>query len=165
MNSQSGRLSAAEMKERQRQMLDKAASAIPAVTLTEANWRAMIDSQALQVQTLLDIQTQLNTLTTKEELLGYMQKQLDILLAQNQTMGKTMEQYQEDMRQAAWKANRQMEEATKKFSSQVGSAAVEFGRELYAEQEKLDGHRKAVLLISMIPSAILLVIEVLRMIF
>ena len=65
MSLESGKKSAAEMRAAQRDMISKAEAVQPTVAVMEPNWKAMIDSQKAQVDTLGKILEKLGTLTTK----------------------------------------------------------------------------------------------------
>lgn len=160
MNLQSERLSVTEMKERQKQMLGKAESVMSTVAVMEPNWRAMIASQELQVATLTDIFTRLDTLTTKEALADFMNQQLAFLMTEQAAMKKISEEYQAEMQKQAKETNLSLKTTASNLESQAGRMQEQFGKALMQEQENLDKHTKKLFRICLIPSLILLLLEV-----
>ena len=79
MSLESGKKSAEQMRQEQRDRISMAASVQPTVAVTEKNWAAMIDSQKAQVNTLGEILEQLGTLTTEEQMMAHMNMQLRLL--------------------------------------------------------------------------------------
>ncbi len=159
MNSQYGRLSAEEMRERQKQMIGKAESVTPTVAVMESNWRAMIDSQNLQVNILTDILTKLDSLTTKQELVDYLNQQLEILRKENSDTKASMEQHREAMQTQAAETKTKLTEAASNLEAQAGKLQEKFGSALSQEQERMDKHTGKLFWISLIPSLTLLALE------
>ncbi len=159
MNSQSGRLSSAEMKERQKQMLTKAESVQPTVAVMESNWKAMIDSQREQVRTLSMILDTLPELATAEQIVSYMNRQLEILQEEGAQTAAAMEQHRNALAQEAQKASAMLEDTVKDMKLQAGSMKENFGLQLSKEQEQMEFYRKKLFWISLIPSLIMLVSE------
>lgn len=147
MSLTSERLSPAEMKERQRQMLDKAGAVLPTVAVMEPNWRAMIDSQRAQVETLSTILDTLPALATREELQDW------------------AAQYQEALAKEAKKTSHLLSQAVESLEKQAGSMSAEFGKRLSEEREQMESYRKKLFWISMIPSVVLLALELTRRIW
>ena len=90
MSLESGKKSAAEMRAAQREMISKAESVQPTVAVMEPNWKAMIDSQKAQVDTLGKILEKLGTLTTEERFLAQLEMQLQVLRADGKIIGFTV---------------------------------------------------------------------------
>ena len=88
-----GRKSAADMRAAQKNMLAKAEAVQPTVAVMEPNWRAIIASQKEQVDTLGDIMETMETLITKEELVEYMDRQLQTLTKHSNQTIQIMEDY------------------------------------------------------------------------
>ena len=78
MSLESGKKSAAEMRAAQRDMISKAEAVQPTVAVMEPNWKAMIESQKAQVDTLGKILEKLGTLTTEERFLAQLEMQLQV---------------------------------------------------------------------------------------
>ena len=162
MSLESGEKSAAEMRAAQREMISKAESVQPTVAVMEPNWRAMIDSQKMQIKTLGEIQEYLDTLTTEKQLLLYMDRQLEILQQDGQASREAMEQYRQTLMREAQNTTSTMQDTIKSLDRQVGKMNEEFGRAISQEQERMKNTSKKLFWISMIPSLILVVWELTR---
>ena len=162
MSLESGKKSAAEMRAAQRDMISKAEAVQPTVAVMEPNWKAMIESQKMQVKTLVEIQEYLDTLTTEKQLLVYMDRQLEILRQDGQTSAETMEQYRQTLMREAQNTTSTMQDTMKSMERQVGKMSEEFGKTILREQERMKNTSKKLFWISMIPSLILVVWELTR---
>ena len=162
MSLESGKKSAEQMRQAQRDMILKAEAVQPTVAVMEANWKAMIDSQKMQVKTLVEIQEHLDTLTTEKQLLVYMDRQLEILRQDGQTSAEAMEQYRQPLMQEARNTTSTMQDTMKSVERQVGKMHEEFGRAISQEQERMKHTSRKLFWISMIPSLILVVWELTR---
>ena len=162
MSLESGKKSAAEMRAAQREMISKAESVQPTVAVMEPNWKAMIESQKMQIKTLGEIQEYLDTLTTEKQLLLYMDRQLEILRQDGQASREAMEQYRQTLMREAQNTTSTMQDTMKSMERQVGKMNEEFGRAISQEQERMKNTSKKLFWISMIPSLILVVWELMR---
>ena len=162
MNSESGKKSAAEMRQAQRDMLTQAENVQRNVTITEQNWNALIHSQKMQVGTLVSILEKLDTLTTEEKLKADMERQLQILREDGQASREAMEQYRQTLMREAQNTTSSMQDTMKSLERQVGKMSEEFGRAILREQERMKNTSKKLFWISMIPSLILVVWELMR---
>ena len=162
MNSESGKKSAAEMRQAQRDMLMQAENVHRTVTITEQNWNSLINSQKLQVKTMGEILEKLDTLTTEEKLKTVMEQQLQILRENGQASLEDMEQYRQTMVREAKNATSSMQDTMKSLERQAGKMNEEFGRAILQEQERMKNTSKKLFWISMIPSLILVVWELTR---
>ena len=162
MSLQSGRKSVEEMKAAQRDIISKAESVQPTVAVMEPNWKAMIDSQKLQVKTLGEIQEKLDTLTTEERMRAFLDMQLQVLRTDGQTSREAMEQYRQMLMREAQNTTSTMQDTMKSMERQVGKMSEEFGRAILREQERMKHTSKKLFWISMIPSLILVVWELTR---
>ena len=162
MSLESGRKSATEMRAAQRDMISKAEAVQPTVAVMEANWRAMIDSQKAQVDTLGRILEKLGTLATETQLVEYMERQLELLRQDGQTSREAMEQYRQALMQEAKNTTVTMRDTMKSLERQVGKMSEEFGNAISQEQERMKNTSKKLFWISMIPSLILVVWELMR---
>lgn len=162
MSLESGRKSATEMRAAQRDMISKAESVQPTVAVMEANWKAMIDSQKAQVDTLGKILEKLGTLTTETQLVEYMERQLELLREDGQTSREAMEQYRQTLMREAQNTTSTMQDMMKSLERQVGKMNEEFGKAILLEQERMKNTSKKLFWISMIPSLILVLWELTR---
>ena len=162
MSLESGKKSAAEMRAAQREMISKAESVQPTVAVMEPNWKAMIESQKAQVNTLGGILEYLDTLTTEKQLLMYMDRQLEILREDGQASREAMEQYLQTLMREAQNTTITMQDTMMSMERQVGKMSEEFGKAISQEQERMKRTSKKLFWISMIPSLILVVWELTR---
>ena len=159
MNSENERLSVLEMKERQKQMLDKAAAAQPAVTVLESNWRAMIDSQRMQVNSLARILESLGQLTTAEQLQTYLDIQLELLREDGKEMREFLKEYRDQMKTEMSNGSLLMERAVNQMEKQVGNTSAAFGQAISEEQKNIQSVSRKLIWISLLPSLTLLILE------
>ena len=162
MSLESGKKSAAEMRAAQRDMISKAEAVQPTVAVMEPNWKALIESQKMQVKTLVEIQEYLDTLTTEKQLLVYMDRQLEILRQDGQTSAEAMEQYRQTLMREVQNTTSTTQDTMKSMERQVGKMSEEFGRAISQEQERMKHTSKKLFWISMIPSLILVIWELTR---
>ena len=162
MSLESGKKSAAEMRAAQRDMISKAEAVQPTVAVMEPNWKAMIESQKAQVNTLGGILEQLGTLTTEEQMMAHMNMQLRLLKEDGQTSREAMEQYRQTLMREAQNTTSTMQDTMKSLERQVGKMSEEFGNAILQEQERMKHTSKKLFWISMIPSLILVVWELTR---
>ena len=162
MSLESGRKSAEQMRAAQRDMISKAEAVQPAVAVMEPNWRAMIESQKAQVNTLGEILEQLGTLTTEEQLMAHMNMQIQLLKEDGQASREAMEQYRQTLMREAQNTTSTTQDTMKSMERQVGKISEEFGKAILREQERMKHTSKKLFWISMIPSLILVVWELTR---
>ena len=162
MSLESGRKSAEQMRAAQRDMISKAESVQPTVAVMEPNWRAMIESQKMQIKTLGEIQEYLDTLTTEEQMTAYMNMQLRLLKEDGQASREAMEQYRQTLMQEAKATTSSMQDTMKSMERQAGKMSEEFGKAISQEQEQMKNTSKKLFWISMIPSLILAIWELTR---
>ena len=162
MSLESGKKSAAEMRAAQRDMISKAEAVQPTVAVMEPNWKAMIDSQKAQVDTLGKILEKLGTLTTEERFLAQLEMQLQVLRSDGNAGREAMEQYRQTLVREAQNTTSTMESTMKSLERQAGKMNEEFGRAILQEQERMKNTSKKLFWISMIPSLILVVWELTR---
>lgn len=159
MNSENDKLSVLEMKERQKQMIDKAAAAQPAVTVLESNWRAMIDSQQMQVNSLARILENLSQLTTAEQLQTYLDIQLELLREDGKEMREFLKEYRDQMKTEMSNGSLLMERAVNQMEKQVGNTSASFGQAISEEQKNIQRASRKLIWISLLPSLALLILE------
>ena len=162
MSLESGKKSAAEMRAAQREMISKAESVQPTVAVMEPNWKAMIESQKAQINTLGGILEQLGTLTTEEQMMAHMNMQLQVLRSDGNASREAMEQYRQTLMREAQNTTSSMQDTMKSLERQVGKMSEEFGRAILREQERMKNTSKKLFWISMIPSLILVIWELTR---
>ena len=159
MSSPYERKSAAAMRQEQKDMISMAEAVQPTVAVMEPNWRAMIASQKAQVKTLEEILTHLDLLTTTDQLTDYMGQQMEILKQYAEDSIQTMEQYQEAMIISAENVEQKCQQAITSLEKQAGSVSEKFGKAISEQEQLVHKLTRRYLLISMIPSMILLILE------
>ena len=162
MSLESGKKSATEMRQAQKDMISKAESVQPTVAVMEPNWNALIASQKAQVKTLGEILEKFDTLTTEERLRAHLEMQLQILRSDGKASAEVMEQYRQTMMQEVKNATSLMQDTVKSLERQAGNLNEKFGKAISQEQERMKNTSKKLFWISMIPSLILVVWELTR---
>ena len=162
MSLESGRKSATEMRQAQKDMISKAEAVQPTVAVMEPNWNALIASQKAQVKTLGEILEKFDTLSTEERLRANLEMQLQILRSDGKASVEVMEQYRQTMMQEARNTASTMTELTRDLEKQAGNLNEKFGKAISQEQERMKNTSKKLFWISMIPSLILVVWELTR---
>lgn len=159
MSSEYGRKSAADMRAAQKDMLAKAEAVQPTVAVMEPNWRAIIASQREQVDTLGDIMETMETLITKEELVEYMNRQLQTLTKHSNQTIQIMEEYQETMMNSAEDVEQKCQQAVTSMEKQAGSVSEKFSQALSDQTTLMKKLTKRCFRIALIPGLILLLLE------
>ena len=162
MSLESGRKSATEMRQAQKDMISKAESVQPTVAVMEPNWNALIASQKAQVKTLGEILEKFDTLTTEERLRAHLEMQLQILRSDGKASAEVMEQYRQTLTLEVKTTTLQLKDLTRELEQQVGRTSEEFGKAILREQERMKRTSRMLFWISMIPSLILVVWELVR---
>ena len=162
MSLESGRKSATEMRQAQKDMISKAESVQPTVAVMEPNWNALIASQKAQVKTLGEILEKFDTLTTEEWLRAHLEMQLQILRSDGKASAEVMEQYRQTLTLEVNTTTLQLKDLTRELEQQVGRTSEEFGKAILREQERMKRTSRMLFWISMIPSLILVVWELVR---
>lgn len=152
MSSEYGSKSLADLKAQARKQTQEAEKTIPCVNLTESNWTALISLQKTQIILLEQISESLKTLTTRDEMLEYMNRQLEIL-------SRDTEQYQSTLTELTQQVTEQWKQTSKEMEKQAGNMSGSFSQKLSEAQTQMDSYTKMLFRISMIPSLILLLLE------
>ena len=165
MNSKSGKISHQQLLSEAKEELKTAQTYVQCVTITEQNWKALIGVIQLQIQALEDIQNRLTNLITKEELVVEMKDHLDTLTTQAENMTDSTEQFNADLENCM----EQMEESAQKLlentEKQAGRMSEQFSQALSQEKQRLRKYTTKLILISLIPSVILIAWELIRHFF
>ena len=154
MNSEYGRLSSEELKARARQSMQRAAEAKPCITVTEPNWKGMLDTQRMQIELLSRLMNTAETLTTKEELVEYMNSQLDILTENSARCRDAVTEFQSDMRKAAASFTDSMKTAVSDTEKRVGRISESYSNDLSMLTDKTEHYMRRTFWITVIPSVI-----------
>ena len=165
MNSKSGKISHQQLLSEAKEELKTVGTYVQCVTITEQNWKALIVVIQLQIQALEDIQNRLTNLITREELKLEMKEYLETLTTQAENMTDSTEQFNMDLETCM----DQMEESAQKLlentEKQAGRMSEQFSQALSQEKQRLRKHTTKLILISLIPSVILIAWELIRHFF
>lgn len=165
MSSEYGTKSKEELKDTARAHMKKAETAVPCTAVMDVNWKALIAALNTQIEMLAAIQNSLTELTTKEELTSYMERQIEILTEYAESSQELTEQFTAMMEQTVTASTERMNTVTESMCSQVGKASENFSQSLSSEQEAVRAFTKRSMLITLIPTAVLIVWELIRHIF
>lgn len=166
MSSSTERKSPQDFITKTQQDITAAEKVHPCVAVTEPNWMAMISTQKAQIKLLQDIQNTLPTLTTEEELKVYMDRQLKVLMQYTEQTKEATEQFQAAMETSAAELNKSIHQLITDTEKQVGRMKENFSENLSmlrsTAEDKLERHTNKLFWISLIPSAVLIVLELMR---
>lgn len=154
MNSEYGRLSSEELKSRARQSMQRAAEVKPCITVTEPNWKGMLDTQKAQIELLSRLMSATETLTTKEELTEYMNEQLNILTENNAQCQAAVTEFQNKMRKSATEFTDSMKTAVSDTEKRVGRISDFYSNNLSMLTDTAEKYLSRIFWITVIPSAI-----------
>ena len=158
MSSNFERKSLEDLKEQSRRQIKAAAEAVPCVTVMEKNWAAMIGLQQSQIQLLAEVQAAAMQLATKEELVEYLDQRVLELKNCALEVQSSAQNFQRKMEKSA-------AEITKNLSSQAGKMSESFSRNLSLEQERMKKYTDILFWTALIPSAALVILELISRIF
>ena len=159
MSSEYARLSPKELKQKHMDAMALAKRTQPQILITESNWNLLISSQEVQIEMLVRILDKLETLTTREELVGYMEQQIEILQEHAEETVQTMEEYQKKMMHSADSLEKECQWAAKNLEKQAGSVSEKFSQAISEQTTLMKQLTKRCFRIAMIPSLILLLLE------
>ncbi|MBE6809779.1 MAG: hypothetical protein E7521_01810 [Ruminococcaceae bacterium] len=129
------------------------------------NWKALIAAMNTLVDMLSRIEKSLEELATKEDITTEMDRQITTLTEYAESSRELTERFTEMMEQTVTAYTERMSTAAENLSSQVGKASERFSQSLSSEQETMRAFTKRSIWISLIPTAVLIVWELIRHIF
>ena len=163
MNSTTERKSPQDFIIKSQQQIAVAEKVHPCVTVTEPNWMAMISTQKAQIELLKNIQNTLPTLATEEELKAYLEAQLNLLMQYTEQTKKVTEHFQTTMKTMGTELTESINQLRTDTEKQVGKMNESFSKNLSmlrsTAEDKLNRHTTKLFWISLIPSAALIVLE------
>ena len=166
MSSSTERKSPQNFITEMQEQITVAETAHPCVAVTEPNWKAMISTQRSQIDLLQDIQDTLPTLTTAEELKKYMDRQLSVLMQYTEQTKEATEQFQAAMETSAAELteniNRLITDTEKQAGRMSESCSNNISMLRSTAEDKLERHTNKLFWMSLIPSAVLIVLELIR---
>lgn len=104
----------------------------------------------------------LPTLTTSEELKMYMDEQLKVLIQYTEQTEETTEQFQTAMETSAEELTGSIKQLITDTERRVGRVSEDFSSKLSLAEEQMQRHMDKMFWASLIPSAILLILELVR---
>ena len=165
MNSKSGKISHQQLLSEAKEELKTVGTYVQCVTITEQNWKALIVVIQLQIQALEDIQNRLTNLITKEELELEMKDYLETLTTQAEDMTNSTEQFNAELETRMEQMNNSAQKLLENTEKQAGRMSEQFSQALSQEKLRLRKHTTKLILISLIPSVILIAWELIRHFF
>ena len=158
MNSTCERRSAADMRERQKQNLAQASAVQPTVAVMEHNWKALIASLNTVVETEGQMLEQMEPLMTKADLVSLMGEQIDVLREYQDAAMKVQADYLKMITASAESAQKMMQSAINTMEVRSGEVSERFSRGICEEQKNLHKWMIRCLCISLIPSAVQIIL-------
>ena len=166
MNSSTERKSPQDLIAEAQQQITTAEKVHPCVAVTEPTWMAMISTQKAQIKLLQDIQNTLPTLTTEEELKAYMAEQLKVLMEYTEQTKEATEQFQTAMETSAAEVSKNISQLITDTEKQVGRMSESCSNNISmlrsTAEDKLERHTNKLFWMSLIPSAVLIVLELIQ---
>ena len=159
MSSEYARLSPEDLKQKHQMLMTMASRAEATVQITDNNWKILIGSQEIQIEMLTRILNKLDTLTTSDELTDYMERQIQILQQHAEETVQTMEEYQKKMMHSAENVEQKCQQAVTSMEKQAGSVSEKFSQAISDQTALMKMLTKRCFWIAMIPSLILLLLE------
>lgn len=148
MSSEYGSRSLAELKQQTKQNMAAAARPEPAFLVTEKNWNGLLKSLEGILEMQATFSAEMQTLASREEL----EKTLD----RQRTM---MQVHLDDMKVRTAEFRTSIETTGTNLQTQVGNASASFSAAILKEEAYMKSWRTKLLWISAIPSAALILLE------
>ena len=166
MSSSTERKSPQNFITEMQEQITVAETAHPCVAVTEPNWKAMISTQRSQIDLLKEIRDTLPSLTTEKELKVYMDRQLKVLMQYTEQTKEATEQFQTVMETSAAELTESIRQLIADTEKQVGRTSESCSNNISmlrsTAEDKLEKHTNKMFWISLIPSAVLIVLELMR---
>ena len=174
MSSNCERRSAADLREKQKQMIAQAEAVQKTVAITEPNWQALITSLKVMTETVAQILEQqmllakdqelqeslemiwkkLAVLVTRGELQGILNRQVKTLTQHQKETTDVMEAYRQEILTATEEAQKKIASMTTSTEARCGQLSEKFSKAISEEQQSLHTWMLRCLLISLIPSVL-----------
>ena len=169
MNSNYAKKSAADMRAAQKETLEQAAAVQKTVAVMEPNWKALISSQKLQVETLAQILERMMLLATDTDVQATLQNLYYTLETRFIDLNVILHEYDSQISGAAQEAEKTITAATqdaqKKIASTTtsteahcGQLSERFSSAISEQQSQMKKWMLRCLLISLIPSVLQLIL-------
>ena len=132
------------------------------VSITEKNWRALIQSQQTQIDMLSTIMDTIETLATWSEINELLEQQIEKLNFHSEQTQEILTEFQDTLQKQAQQIQLQTSDSMKNFQSQAGNTSEEFSKKLYSAEEQTKNTLKKLTVISLIPTILLIIWELIR---
>ena len=162
MSLESGRKSPSELKAQAKMNLAQAAQTETYVSITEKNWRALIQSQQTQIDMLSTMMSTMETLATWSEINDLLEQQIEELKSHSEQTQQMLTEYQDTLQKQAQQIQIQTSTSMENFQSQAGKASEVFSKKLYSAEEQTKSSLKKMIWVSLIPTILLIIWEVIR---
>ncbi len=162
MSSESGRKSPRELKAQAKMNLAQAAQTETYVSITEKNWRALIQSQQTQIDMLSTMMNTMETLATWSEMNDLLEQQIEKLNSHSEQTQEMLTEFQDTLQKQAQQIQLQTSDSMKNFQSQAGKASEEFSKKLCSAEKQTKSSLKKIIAASLIPTILLIIWELIR---
>ena len=165
MNSNCERRTAADLREKQKQMIAQAEAVQKTVAVTEPNWQALIASLKMVTETVAQILERLNLLATDTDVQATLQNlyyaleirfvDLDVLLHEyDKQISGTAQEAEKAITATTQDAQKKIASMTTSTEAHCGQLSEKFSKAISEEQQGLRKWMLRCLLISLIPSVL-----------
>lgn len=170
MNSNYERRSAAELREQQKKNIAQAEAVQKTVAVTEPNWQALIASLKMVTETEAQILERLNLLATDTDVQATLQNlyyaleirfvDLDVLLHEyDKQISGTAQEAEKTITAVTQDAQKKIASMTTSTEAHCGQLSEKLSSAISEEQQSLHTWMRRCLLISTIPSLLLVILE------
>ena len=162
MNSESERKSSETLKAQAKMNLERAAQTATFIAVPEKAWTALIQTQKNQFDLLNMLLERTKTLATWSDLSDMQEEQLAQLTAHAEQTKQTLTAFQETLQAQAEQIQTATLTSMETFRSQVGKASESFSQQLYSAEQTTKRSLKRMIWISIIPTILLIIWELIR---
>ena len=161
MSSESDKLIWQEMVSQAKRETQTAGKTVPCVSVTEQNWTAVIGALQKHTQLLEKVLMHLDLLTTEEQLVSFMNQQLEILQEDARKNAAVTRDLQKKLQAQTENMGREQTQMLENLDAQAGKMSEQFGSGLTEEQQRMKKFTVRTFWISLIPTALCLLSAVL----
>ena len=150
-----------EMVSQAKRETQAAGKTVPCVSVTEQNWTAVIGVLQKHTQLLEKVLTHMELLTTEEQLVSYMNQQLELLQEDARKNAAVTEDLQKKLQSQVENIGREQTQMVETLQARAGKMSEQFGSGLTEEQQRMKKFTVRTFWISLIPTALCLLSAVL----
>lgn len=159
MNSDYEQRSLEELKARHQQIAQAAEQLTPAVLVSQENWRGVIELLKIQFALLKTLQTCVLTLATRKDLADSLEGQTESLTRFAEESEEITMEFQNRLSAEAQEISRRTERTMKDLEQQAGRLSERFSSALSEEQSRMERLAGRLTWVSLIPTVLLLALE------